>query len=121
RATGYASVAAATVVLVFGAILSARARTAHLTAGHLLRADALASVMLIVIGSVGVLATWASIDYLETERTHGQTTAAAARQYCVLVNVFVTAITLAVLDSHLGVMWVAIVATNVASAFPVAH
>ena len=121
RLTAYASVAAACAVLVIGAVLTTRTHTGHLSAGHSLRADALAAVMLIVIGAVSTLATWASISYLDLELDRGHTTLARARQYGVLVNVFITAMTLAVLANNLGVMWVAVEATTVATAFLVGH
>ncbi len=121
RSTACASIAGACVLLVIGAVLTTRTHTGHLAAGHVLRADALAAVMLIVIGAVSSLAIWASINYLDVELGRGHTTARRARQYGVLVNVFITAMTLAVIANNLGVMWVAVEATTVATAFLVGH
>jgi hydrogenase-4 component F len=115
-------VIAAASVLTSGIVLAARGVThPHLGAGHLLRADALSVTMLIVIGTVGTLSCWASIGYLDTELAHGHTTGRRARLYGVLVGVFLAAMALAVLANNLGVTWVAIEATTIATAFLVGH
>ncbi|WP_045880276.1 proton-conducting transporter membrane subunit [Pseudofrankia sp. DC12] len=122
RATGYASVAAAAATLVSGGVLAATVADGHAFAGgRLLRADALSAVMTIVIGAVATLATWGSISYLDTERARGHTTPARARAYGVLVNLFLATMALAVLANNLGVVWVAIEGTTVATAFLVGH
>jgi hydrogenase-4 component F len=86
-----------------------------------LRADSLAVVMLVVIGSVGLLATVASISYLRHELDAGEVSIRRARSYGVLINLFIAAMTLAVLADNLGVMWVAIEATTIVTAFLVGH
>jgi hydrogenase-4 component F len=121
RLTAGASVVASLVVLACGVVLAARTPAGHVSAGHLLRADALAAVMVMVIGAVATLAIWASVEYLDIEIRKAHTTPARTRQYGVLVNVFVGAMTLAVLANNVGVMWVAIEATTVATAFLVGH
>lgn len=121
RRAAAASVAAALLVLGCGIGLGMRLGPRHVLAGDLLRADALTAVMLLVIGAVGTLATWASIGYLRTELAHNLTTPAAARQYGVLINVFIAAMGLAVLADNLGVTWVAVEATTIATAFLVGH
>jgi len=121
RSTAYASVVGGCVVLADGGMLAARTQARHLALGHLLRADALTALMVIVIGAVSTLAIWASIEYLDVEINAAHTTSARARQYGVLVNVFVTTMALAVLANNFGVMWVAIEATTVTTAFLVGH
>jgi hydrogenase-4 component F len=121
RATARVSVFAAGVVLVDGALLTTRTDVIHVGVGHLLRADALTAVMVLVVGAVATLAMWASIAYLDLELSSGHTTAGRARQYGVLCNTFVAVMTLAVLADNLGVMWVAIEATTVVTAFLVGH
>jgi hydrogenase-4 component F len=122
RATAYGSVAAATATLASGVTLAAHVDHRHLFAcGHLLRADALAAIMTIVIGAVATLATWGGIAYIESELAAGHTTAPRARTYGILVNVFLAAMAVAVLADNLGVVWVAIEATTVATAFLVGH
>jgi hydrogenase-4 component F len=89
--------------------------------GGLLRADGLSVTMLIVIGAVGTLATWASIGYLDTELEHGHTDADGARLYGVLTPAFLAAMVLAVCANNIGIIWVAIEATTVVTAFLVGH
>jgi hydrogenase-4 component F len=93
----------------------------HVVLGGLLRADALSVIMLIVIGVVGTLATWASIGYIDTELEHGHTDAGGARLYGVLTPAFLAAMVLAVCANNIGVIWVAIEATTVVTAFLVGH
>ena len=122
RLTASVTVLAALSTLVSGAILGFRVGSgAQFSAGHLLRADALTVTMLIVIGTVGTMATWASIGYLNAELAHRHTDQKGASLYGVLVPIFLSAMALAVLANNIGVMWVAIEATTVATAFLVGH
>lgn len=131
RGAAVVTVGAALSVLVVGVVLvglvgtgggsGAAGSGARYAVGHLLRADALSVTMLIVIGTVGSLATWASIGYIDAELAHGHTDPQAARLYGVLLPLFLAAMALAVLATSIGVMWVAIEATTVATAFLVAH
>lgn len=83
----------------------------------LLRADALSAWMLIVIGVVALLAMLASPAYLAA----GPPAPRAARRYGVLTQCFVATMALAVLAASLGVLWVAIEATTILTAFLVGH
>jgi hydrogenase-4 component F len=80
----------------------------------LLRADALSSWMLLVVGAVGTLACWASPSYLRARSNR-------SRWYGILLQLFITAMSLAVLAGNLGVLWVAIEATTIVTAFLVGH
>jgi hydrogenase-4 component F len=93
----------------------------HVLLGGLLRADALSVTMLIVIGVVGTLATWASVGYIDTELEHGHTDDGGSRLYGVLTPAFLAAMVLAVCANNIGVIWVAIEATTVVTAFLVGH
>ena len=122
RLSASVTVLAAMSVLVSGAVIGLQAGSGtRFGAGHLLRADALSITMLIVIGTVGTLATWASVGYINAELIHGHTDRRGANLYGVLVPVFLAAMALAVLANNIGVMWVAIEATTVATAFLVGH
>lgn len=121
RLTALVSVVACVLVVVDGGLLASRTESKRLLVGHFLRADALSAVMVLVIGAVATLAVWASISYLDAEMAAAHTTPSRARQYGVLVNVFVAAMALAVLADNLGVMWAAVEATTVATAFLVGH
>jgi hydrogenase-4 component F len=116
------TVATSLATLTGGLVLAANVGAGHVYAsGHLLRADALAAVMTIVIGTVGTLATWGSIAYLAAELRHDHTTPARARTYGILVPIFLAAMALAVLAGNLGLAWVAVEATTIATAFLVGH
>lgn len=121
RATGVASVVSALLVLGCGVDLASRVGDGHIQAGQVLRGDALSAFMLIVIGSVATLSNWASVTYLNDELAHQRSTPAAARLYAFLINVFIAAMALAVLADNLGVVWVSIEATTIATAFLVGH
>jgi len=120
--TASVTVVAAVCVLVTGVILGfTNGSGVRFAIANLFRADALSITMLIVIGTVGTLATWASVGYIDAELTHGHTDAKGANLYGVLVPVFLAAMASAVLANNIGVMWVAIEATTVATAFLVGH
>jgi hydrogenase-4 component F len=89
--------------------------------GGLLRVDALTVTMLIVIGLVGTLATWASIGYVDAELAHGHTDERGARAYGSLTAAFLAAMVVAVSANNIGVIWVAVEATTVITAFLVGH
>jgi hydrogenase-4 component F len=122
RWTATLTVASAITVLVCGAALGLQVGSRQEFAmGGLLRVDALSITMLIVIGVVGTLATWASIGYIDTELADGHTDADGARLYGVLTPAFLAAIVIAVSANNIGVIWVAIEATTVITAFLVGH
>ncbi len=119
----WASVGAAAVILTSGiaASVATTGGPALTTAGGQLRADALSSVMLLVIGSVALIATWAGVSYVDDELTRGHTTAIGARRYAIMVPLFLATMVLAVLADSLGVLWAAVEATTVVTAFLVGH
>ena len=122
RLTASVTVLAALSVLVSATAIGLRVGSgAQFGLWRVLRADALSVTMLIVIGTVGTLATWASIGYINAELALGHTNRKGANLYGVLVPVFLSAMALAVLANNIGVMWVAIEATTVATAFLVGH
>lgn len=122
RITAATSVLAALTILGCGIALGFRVGSApHVLAAGLLRADALSVVMLIVIGAVGTLSTIAGIGYIGTELDHGHTNPAGARLYGTLTPTFLAAMVLAVSANNIGVIWVAIEATTVITAFLVGH
>lgn len=109
-------------VLTTGIVLAVRIGSEPaILLGGLLRVDALSATMLIVIGTVGTLATWASIGYIDHELSHGLTDAKGARLYGTLTPAFLAAMVLAVSANNIGVVWVAIEATTVITAFLVGH
>jgi hydrogenase-4 component F len=122
RVTGWVTVAAAAVVLAAG--VGAAIRTVDgdpLTVGTVLRVDALSAVMLIAIGSVGVVATWANIGFVDAELASGAVPSRDLRRYATLVPAFLAAMVLAVVANNLGLMWAAVEATTIVTAFLVGH
>jgi hydrogenase-4 component F len=120
--TSSVTVLAALTILVSAAVLGfSRGTGVRFGVLNLFRVDALAITMLLVIGTVGTLATVASIGYIDAELAHGHTDPRGANLYGVLVPVFLAAMASAVLANNIGVMWVAIEATTVATAFLVGH
>ena len=112
----------AITVLPAAAALAARVGSGQQFAlGGLLRADALSVTMLIVIGVVGTLATWASIGYVDAELAHGHTDAAGAPAVRRANPGFLAAMVIAVCANNIGVIWVAIEATTIVTAFLVGH
>jgi len=119
---GWMSVVTSGLLVVGGGLLAARVLDDDsMTFGTLLRSDALSAFMVILIGSVAVLASWFSISYLDAELAHQHTTARGAHLYGILVNVFIATMVFAVLADNIGVMWVAIEGTTIATAFLVGH
>lgn len=89
--------------------------------GGLLRGDALTATMLVVIGAVGAPAAWAGIGHLDQEIAAGRSTRRRVYGYGVLVPGFLAAMALAVCAANIGVIWVAIEATTIMTAFLVGH
>jgi hydrogenase-4 component F len=87
----------------------------------LLRVDALSAFMLIVVGTVGTLATASVPRYLADERAEGLGSAGGRRLFAVLLPAFLATMAMAVVAGDLGVLWVAIEATTVVTAFLVGH
>lgn len=122
RWVAWAAVAASALVLATGVVTAvATADGTEVRLAGILRADALTAVMLLVIGAVSVIATWVGVGYIDRELATGRTTAQGARRYQVLVPSFVATMAGAVLASNLGVLWAAVEATTIVTAFLVGH
>jgi hydrogenase-4 component F len=94
-------------VALAAAVLSGSEPTAI---GGQLRADALSAFMMLVVGAVGVTSTWGGLS----DRDPG-------RAYPTLISLFMAAMTLAVVADNLGVLWIAVELTTIATAFLVGH
>lgn len=122
RSTATLIALSALTVLACGAALAFRVGSGtRLALGGLLRLDALSVTMLIVIGTVAALATWASVGYLEIELERGHIDPGGARVYGALTAGFLAAMVVAVCANNIGVIWIAIEATTVITAFLVGH
>lgn len=110
-------------VLVCGIILAVKVThsTPVITFFSLIRVDALSAFMMILIGSVALLATSHSVRYIAVEVESGNCSERRALFYFISLQVFVGAMLLAVLANNLGVMWISIEATTIATTFLIAH
>ena len=119
RGTAFTGAGCAAGLLAAGIALAVRTSqpgAAALTAGPL-RADALSAYMLVAIGAVALLATAATPSYLRAELAAGRASPRTCCRHGVLVQAFLAAMALAVLAANLGVLWVAVEATTVITAF----
>ena len=112
--TGSAVVVLAAVITLAAQVSTSGPRTA---AGGLLRADALSAFMLLVVAVVALVACAATPAHLRGEISAGRARTRTATQHSVLVQVFLSAMALAVLASSLGLLWVAVEATTIVTAF----
>ncbi len=108
RIVRHTPAAAAAAVLACGIVMLALGPAGQRGAGGLLRVDALTAYLLMVVGAVAVVATW------------GATTNKPNGRFSALMCLFLAAMSLAVLADNLGVLWVAIEATTITTAFLVA-
>ncbi|GFJ96645.1 hypothetical protein Prum_102870 [Phytohabitans rumicis] len=113
--------AAAASILAAGIGLGTAVTGGRQVASGLLRGDALTAFMLIVIGSVATIACWAGVHHLDDEAAAGAGTPTTARRYLILVQLFLATMSLAVLADNLGLLWVAVEATTIVTAFLVGH
>jgi len=86
-----------------------------------LRADSLSSFMVVVIGCVSLLATLQTPRVMGREIAERATTPRHASLYVLLMQAFITCMLAAVLAANLGVLWVAVEATTIATTFLVSH
>jgi hydrogenase-4 component F len=83
--------------------------------GGFLRADALSTVVIGLTAFVGLACAIYAIGYFRRDQQDGRITEAQLRHYYLLTPLFVFAMLLAPLADNLGVMWVAIESTTLAS------
>lgn len=83
--------------------------------GGFLRADALSALVLALTGFVALVCAIYAVGYLRREESEGRVTHRQLRRYHVLTPLFVFAMLLTPLADNLGVMWVAIESTTLAS------
>lgn len=92
-----------------------RGKTELVALDHLLRADALSALMVTVVVLLGALAAIYGLGYIRAEFDAEHTK--QARMFFSLSQVFILTMLLAVTTDNLGVMWVAIEGTTLATVF----
>jgi hydrogenase-4 component F len=83
--------------------------------GGFLQADALSALVIGLTAFVSLATAMYAVGYFERDLTDGRITEKQVRHYYVLTPLFVAAMLLAPLADNLGVMWVAIESTTLAS------
>lgn len=82
-----------------------------------LAVDALGAIVIMLVAIVGMMASWYSIGYLKTEVEKKIIGFHRVRQYFVLLHLFLLAMFCAITTTNPILMWVAIEATTLATAF----
>jgi hydrogenase-4 component F len=115
RAAAWAGILAATTILAAGVALASQTSHSSTDIAGLVRADALTAWMLITVGLVAVIASTSAVVSLR------QDNAPERRRYLTLTQLFLACMSLAVLANNLGLLWVAVEATTIVTAFLVGH
>ena len=110
--TRYSQTGTAVIELVCGVglVVAVRSGGPVVAAGGLLRVDALSAYLLAVVGAVAVTATWGGLRPRSAGRPPNG-------RYSALICLFLAAMCLALLADNLGILWVAIEGTTIATAF----
>jgi hydrogenase-4 component F len=85
--------------------------------GDFLRADGLSAFLILIIAGVALVSLWFGLAYLKREQERGHLDDALIRRYYILANLFVFTMMLAVEANNVGIMWIAVEATTITSAF----
>ena len=106
----------AAVAIRLGIEVGSAASRAPVTAlGGFLRADALSVLVIGLTAFVALVSAIYAVGYFRRDQLEGRTTKGQLRYYYVLTPLFVFGMLLALLADNLGVMWVAIESTTLAS------
>jgi hydrogenase-4 component F len=88
--------------------------------GGALRVDGLSALVLVLTAFVGLLSGLYAVGYLERNERSGFVSAKQRRELLALVPAFLGAMLLVAVSNNLGVLWIAVEATTLASVFLVA-
>ena len=108
------SVVLVLVLIVAGQVLASGEVSAL---NHWLRVDALGAIFVVIVGLVGFLAGLYSIGYIRHDLEIGELDAGRLTTYYGLFHFFFFTMLLAVTSNNIIIMWVAIEATTLSSAF----
>jgi len=86
-------------------------------AGGIFYIDSLSVIFLDIVVVIGLITSVYSIGYMEEELNHGKIDLGRLRLYYILMHSFVLTMVLALTVRNMGIMWIAIEATTLASAF----
>lgn len=85
--------------------------------GHALRVDGLSALVLVLCGFVGLLSGAYGIGYLRRNESRRLVTPRMRREFYGLIPAYVFAMLLVAMSNNLGVMWIAVELTTLASVF----
>ncbi|AFV01732.1 Hydrogenase-4 component F [Dehalobacter sp. UNSWDHB] len=115
------NVSSAVLLLIIAAILTHRVirygAIAYSSLGGFFYLDALSMMILDIVLTIGLMAAIFSIGYLEEEVRQGKLPVKKIRLYYMLMVTFIFTMVLALTVKNMGLMWIAIEATTLASAF----
>jgi hydrogenase-4 component F len=115
------SVSASAVLLVAASFVTAKVMSSGTYCfafwNGLFFVDSVSIIVLDIVLLIGLMAAVYSIGYLEQERTHGKIDDKRMKLYYILMYCFIFTMIFALTVRNMGVMWIAIEATTLASAF----
>jgi len=86
-----------------------------------LRVDGLSALVLVLCGFVGLLSASYGIGYIRRNDARGLVTPGRRQEFSVLTPLYVFAMLLVSVSNNLGIMWIAVELTTLASVFLVAY
>jgi hydrogenase-4 component F len=119
REMGAISVTGSILTLLFGLLLIDKILVdgSASALNNFLYADGLSAYLVLIISVIGLLANIYSVSYIHEEYAQGQIDHGRLRLYHFLLNLFLFTMLSAVVANNLGVLWVMIEGTTLASAF----
>ena len=117
RAVEALAVAGSAATLVYATYLSYRVFTQGTIDEDLLYMDAFSAYILMLVSMVGLMAVIYSLSYIGKEYEEGELTDLKLRNYYIFFQLFVFTMLLVCVSNNLGIMWIAIEGTTLASAY----
>ena len=115
------SLSASVLLIVIGALLTRDVmrfgKVAYLSLDGFFYVDALSIIVLDIVLIIGLMTSIYSVGYMEEEIKRGRIDAGKLRIYYILTYAFLFTMILALTVENIGIMWIAIEATTLASAF----
>lgn len=107
--------------LYIGSVILTRGTIRYVFSNHLIYIDALSALILIITTIVFFLSSLYTAEYLTHELQKGMVNYRQIQLFYCFFNAFLLSMTVALITQNLGVMWIAIEATTLSSAFLVGY
>ncbi|HEY5563515.1 MAG TPA: hydrogenase 4 subunit F [Clostridiaceae bacterium] len=115
------SVAKASILLIAAIFITRtvmlQGKVSYKNLQGLLYIDSVSIIALDIVVVIGLLSAIYSINYLNLELLHGKIDIKRLKLYYILMDTFIYTMVLALTVNNMGIMWIAIEATTLASAF----